>query len=300
MATLSDKSAKALVDCIGGFEEHKAAAVQLSSEILPRSVWYADRAAKIAQCGTFLRLQEAEEGGGLQLVASNLCRLRLCPMCEWRRSLRRYLALAAAVDYLGSSCAWLHVVLTVPNAPGAELSAAITALYSRFTAFWRKQAPGVWLGYYRGLEVTYSPNRDDFHPHLHLLVPVKPGYFSGRDYLKQAELQQRWGYICHISRVKDLGQGIAEVVKYACKPLHLGEGLDAERAAAVYDVLAQALHGRRMVQTGGAVKEALRVVGQLEKLDADEPTTDQTDTARPFYEFYWHFGAGKYVQNSGQ
>lgn len=103
-----------------------------------------------------------------------------------------------------------------------------------------------------------------------------------------------------MSRVRDLGQGIAEVVKYACKPLHLDGNLGAVTAAGVYDILARALHGRRMVQTGGAVKEALRVAGQLEKLDADEPTTDQTDTARPFFEFYWHFGAGKYVQNSGQ
>lgn len=300
MGTLSDKSAKALADCIGGFDEHKTAAQQLATEILPHSAWYADRAAKIAQCGTFLRLQEAGEGGGLQLVASNLCRLRLCPMCEWRRSLRRYLALAAAADYLGSSCAWLHVVLTIRNCSGADLGSTITSLYRRYTAFWRTGLSRDWLGYYRGLEVTYNAARDDYHPHLHLLVAVKPGYFSGRGYITQAVLQERWGGIAYVSRVRDLGQGIAEVVKYACKPLHLDGNLDAVTAAGVYDILARALHGRRMVQTGGCVKDALRTCGQLEQLDGDEPTTDQTDTARPYYEFYWHFAGRKYVQNFGQ
>ena len=300
MRTLSDKSVKALADLIGGFEEHKAAAQQLSEEILPHSVWFRDRIAKITQCGTFIRLQERDDGSGLQLVASNLCRLRLCPMCEWRRSLRRFLALAAAVEYLGSSCAWLHVVLTVPNCTGEDLGSTITSLYRRFTAFWRAGVSKDWLGYYRGLEVTYNANTDEFHPHLHLLVAVKPGYFSGRGYLKQADLQSAWGNIAYVSRVKDLGQGIAEVVKYACKPLHIDAALTPARAAAVYDVLAAALHGRRMVQTGGCVKDALRTCGQLEQLDGDEPTGDQTDRSRPYYEFYWHHVSGKYVPISGQ
>lgn len=278
---------------LGGFEEHKKAAQDLVTSILPHSLWFHDRAAKMAQCGTFIRLQEPEQGGALRLVAGNLCRVRLCPMCEWRLSMRRFIALDAAAKYLANSVAWLHVVLTVPNVDGAELAETITGLYKRSAAFFRSAAPVDWLGWYRGLEVSYNALRDDYHPHLHCLVAVRPGYFSGRHYMSQARLQELWGGIAYISRLRDLGKGIAECCKYACKPLQLSAALMPERAAAVYDVLAAALHGRRLVQTSGVVREALRACGMLQKLESEEQQTDRTDRSRPFFEYYWN-----YVENT--
>lgn len=290
-----------IADVVGGFAEHKRAAIELARDILPHSIWYRDRAPKISQCGTFIRLQpSADDSAVVQLTSSNLCRVRLCPMCEWRLSLRRYVALRAAVDYLGDSCAWLHLVLTVPNVSGAELSGAISALYARFRTFWRDKRPLPWLGYYRGLEITYNAARDDFHPHLHCLIAVDPKYFKSRHYRSQADLQKQWGAIVYVKRLRDLGHGIAEVVKYACKPLHVSDDLPPAAAAAAYDVLARALHGRRMVQAGDCVREALRTVGQLDALDSMDGGADQTDDTRASFGFYWHFGENKYVPIIGQ
>lgn len=300
MEKMSEAS-EILSAALGGFQEHKSAAVELSREILPRSVWFADRRLKIDQCGTFIRLQaDAENSASMQLVASNLCRLRLCPMCEWRLSLRRFVALQAAVDQIGSASAWLHLVLTTPNVSGDELSSAITALFGRFRAFWKKSAPPSWLGFYRGLEVTYNAEEDTYHPHFHVLVSVRESYFKSRDYLSQAALQDLWGSIVFVKRIRDLGSGIAEVVKYACKPLRVSDRFSADRAAAVYDVLAGALHGRRMVQAGGNVQEALRTLGRLAELNELTEGTDQTDEARESFGFYWHFKENKYVPISGQ
>lgn len=294
MAVLQEASSE-LVSLIGGFEEHKQAAQTLVADILPHSVWFKDRAAKLAQCGTFVRFQEPEEGGALRLVAGNLCRVRLCPMCEWRLSMRRFVALDEACRYLADSVCWLHVTLTVPNVGADKLTETITGLFRRSAAFFRTGAPVDWLGWFRGLEVTYNPLRDDFHPHLHCLVAVKPSYFSGRHYLSQAALQERWGGIAYISRLRDLGHGIAECCKYACKPLYVDAALSPDRAARVYDTLAAALHGRRLVQTGGVLREALRACGLLRKLDEEGENTDRTDRTRPFFEFYWNFAENRYL-----
>ena len=70
---------------------------------------------------------------------------------------------------------------------------------------------------------------------------------------------------------------VAEVVKYAVKPLELTMSEVVRQKVLV--ALHSALHGRRLVQTYGVVKESLQVNGidlesdDFEKVDSDEIRT---------------------------
>lgn len=124
----------------------------------------------------------------LKLEAAQFCRVRTCPICQWRRSLRWK---AKAIQILPKVIEdypkhrWLFVTLTVKNC-------AITDL--RETLFWMTKGfkrlselkcfPAT--GWIKSVEVTRG--RDgSAHPHLHCLMMVKPSYFK-KGYISQ----QRW------------------------------------------------------------------------------------------------------------
>ena len=141
--------------------------------------------------------------------------------------------------------------------------------------------------------MTYSPARGDYHPHIHALVAVKPTYWKGRAYVSQEVMQRLWGLgIVDLRRVRDIGRGVAEVAKYAVKPLDF-ERVDAERAAEVYRTLHDALHGRRLTQTGGCIRETLRALRV--DLEADD-TRSVTDDDAPLLALSWD--GSRYVMNA--
>ena len=150
-----------------------------------------------------------------------------------------------------------------------------------------------WCGWLRSTEVTYSPARGDYHPHIHALVAVKPTYWKSRAYVSQEAAQRLWGLgIVDLRRVRDIGRGVAEVAKYAVKPLDF-ERVDAERASEVYRTLHVALHGRRLIQTGGCIQSALRALRV--DLETDD-TRSVTDDAAPLLALSWD--GQRYVMNA--
>ncbi|MBR2491251.1 MAG: protein rep [Ruminiclostridium sp.] len=52
---------------------------------------YPDRAKLVVECGTYLGILDTGEGA--KIVEANFCKQRLCPACNWRRSLKIYGAL---------------------------------------------------------------------------------------------------------------------------------------------------------------------------------------------------------------
>ncbi|MGZ1052912.1 protein rep, partial [Streptococcus thermophilus] len=49
------------------------------------------------------------------------------------------------------------------------------------------------LGYLRSVEVTHNENDNTYHPHIHVLMMVRPSYFqSKKDYITQKEWSDMW------------------------------------------------------------------------------------------------------------
>ena len=81
------------------------------------------------------------------------------------------------------------MTLTVKNVKGQELNQAMTDILIGFNRLMKyKKIDKNMIGFLRATEVTYSKKLDSYHPHLHVLLMVKSGYFRSKaDYLNQEE-----------------------------------------------------------------------------------------------------------------
>lgn len=279
-------------DAIIDITEAKNLSFRLAHSLIENNSFLIDKAEKMLNCGNYVEVAEGS------VVYANFCRLRLCPMCQRRRSLRAFSDFCKMNDYLDSTYGYkfLHLVLTVPNCSSDELGSTISKLYKSFNLFLNNSlVKNKFKGVARCLEVSYN-NRykidgEDgemlgrcFHPHLHCLVAVSRSYGSGKNYIRQELIQQLWTDIngssqplqVHIERIKDGDtSALAEVAKYSFKPLEFTCS-DAERVR-VLEALNLGLHGRRLVTFFGVFKEAKRITKAKCDEDNFEPERIEVD-----------------------
>lgn len=167
--------------------------------------WLA-KAERVNRCACWTEFQRLPDGQGLRLHDSSFCRVRLCPMCQWRRSLklgqqaRAVIAAANAAKASRDGCGygWIMLTLTVRNVPGSDLGHTIDHLH---TALNRMQHSQAWKdavqGWMRATEVTRNYNSRSkwygtYHPHLHLLLCVNRRYFKSAAYISRDGWQKLW------------------------------------------------------------------------------------------------------------
>ena len=178
------------------------------------------KAQRMQECGNVLKFKLTEKR--LKLYQAYFCKARLCPMCNWRRSLKiafQNKKIIATVNER-EKVHWVFLTLTVRNVEGEELKNTMdqmTQAFNRFTKYarFRKSV----TGYFRAMEVTRDTdeiitekryyknpkyydrlgisigdvnfNYGTYHPHFHVLLAVQKDYF-GRNYIKQVEWASMW------------------------------------------------------------------------------------------------------------
>lgn len=84
------------------------------------------------------------------------------------------------------------MTLTVRNVKGERLKPQISEMMEGFRKLFQyKKVKTSVLGFFRALEITKNHGEDTYHPHFHVLLPVKRNYF-GKNYIKQAEWTSLW------------------------------------------------------------------------------------------------------------
>ena len=200
----------------------------------------------------------------LKLRAARFCRVRHCPVCQWRRSLmwkaKAYKVLPKIIEVYPKH-RWLFLTLTQKNVAIGDLK---TTLRSMNQAYQRLSQLKVWpaIGWLRATEVTRG--RDgSAHPHFHNLLMVPPGYFAGKNYLKQAQWVEMWRKSLRLDYnpvldVQAVRQGskpmelIPELLKYCTKE----SDLVADKEW--FLELTRQIHKMKCVTTGGVLKEYLK------------------------------------------
>lgn len=243
---------------------------------------FADKIQKLHDCGTLVCVDESG-----CVVSANFCRLRFCPMCQKRRSLRIASDFKKIMEYL-SNFAWVHLVLTVPNCQAHELRSVLDDMQIASSRLFRfEPLQKAFKGIARCTEITYNSTRKDYHPHFHCLIAVNKSYFKSRYYLPVEYIRKLWTvvYNAHVSGIKVRSRGdkyffdmldgfdfdidtlyqcniskadtsaVAEIAKYCVKPLEI-DGVSGAKLYRPLEVIYRALHGRRLVQTYGVIKEA--------------------------------------------
>lgn len=159
-----------------------------------------NKAESVRDCGSMLRFNVCPEGHEKRLAWANFCRVRLCPMCAWRRSLVlahqvKEVCHEAAVRWKvakGSKLRWLFLTLTVRNVTGDDLQNGISHLMKSWDKLSRrKDFKRAVVGWFRALEITRNVFEDTYHPHFHVLLAVPPSYFD-TGYIKHSEWVSLW------------------------------------------------------------------------------------------------------------
>ena len=220
---------------------------------------------RVVSCGDTLRFIQNQDGN-LKLYQAYFCKNKLCPMCNWRRSMKYSYQTSRIVDEAikqEPKGRFLFLTLTVKNVEGKALNSTISQLTKSFDRLFRRaKVKKNLLGYLRSVEVTHNENDNTYHPHIHVLMMVRPSYFqSKKDYITQKEWSDMWSQslkvdyvpMIDIRTVKETGKGlrgaVLETAKYPTKPIKL----DVENKQVVDD-LYNGLYRKRQLGYGGLFK----------------------------------------------
>lgn len=221
---------------------------------------------------TLLFMQNAE--GKKKLKSANFCRLRLCPMCQWRRSLKMFGQVQTITDKIlerDKSTRFLFATFTVKNVDAENLETCINILNNKFlylvsrnkTFAPAKKLKQNLLGYLKAVEVTYNTKDKTYHPHLHVIFAVKSTFFKNKqNYMTKKEWIELWQQALgvdykpqtDIRAIKtNTGKAIAEVAKYPVKTAPI-LSLPDDEAVEVLKTLTLSLNKKRFVSYGGIFK----------------------------------------------
>lgn len=277
--------------------------------------------SRITNCSELLvfAFQVADTGEcALKLQAARFCRVRHCPVCQWRRSLmwraKAFKVLPQLMEQYPKS-RFIFLTLTVKNCQLSELKQTLAWMNKSWTLLTkRKEWPA--QGWIKSVEVTRSHD-GSAHPHFHCLLMVPPGYFKGGAYLSQERWSELWkgclkvDYtpMVHIQAIKPpkgiqkateadaMLTALCETLKYTVKPGDiLGDESDAEANQAWLVELTKQLHKTRAVATGGVFKNCLRLLEEEpdDLIHSDDDGINEADMDSPRIAFGWREKAKRY------
>ena len=306
-----------LTDKSGSGRERPWREKKLANELL--AVAYQEvnerKSERLRECADFLTFT-IKEDGTMKLKHMNSCRVRLCPLCAWRRSLKVHAHTVQILDAMEGDYAYVFLTLTVRNCTGEELSDTIDQMMAAWKRLAERKAfRKAVKGWYRGLEVTHnvnhlSPSYDTFHPHFHTLLAVSKSYFTSRDYLSkdtwaslwQQSLKADYEPVIDVRRVKGANsKAVAEAAKYTVKDADYIIPDDWDLTVETVRILDAALENRRLVAYGGAMKEWHKKLNLDDEVDGDLINVGEEETEAPATDreavYFWHTGYSQYIKH---
>jgi len=247
------------------------------------------KATKVKTCASYLLFSEKLDGTK-KLKHAFFCKDILCPVCAWRRSIANRGQLFKIIHKMYEyhpDVNFIFLTLTQKNVKASDLKSEIETLNKAFDKMFRRSEiyknPYL-LGHVKVLEITRnlkkrSENYNTYHPHFHVLIAVKPLYFSHNFYLSQERLTTLWQEalkidykpIVHVLKVKTTGEqgklnmgeisevkAVLETAKYTVKDSeYIYESLDLNNKDQVYEMdtgietLMKSLKNKNMISYSG-------------------------------------------------
>jgi len=272
------------------------------------------KSSRTKLCACQLGFLKNLETGAKTLKYAMFCQVPLCPMCQWRKSLKMFFQLSKVMDETErrhESLVPIFLTCTVKNCRGEELHGTVDAVLQGWHNFNRhRKAQKLIKGWFRALEITYNAKCDTFHPHIHAILLVDKSYFKSKDYMQTVDWVRLWRTsagldydpICDIRKVKankGKHKAVAEVAKYTLKDSEFLTK-DDDLTDKLVTILDSALYKRRLVAYGGVLKQIAKELkadkpdeGDLVHIDED---AIREDVATVLETYSWSFGASNYVK----
>lgn len=278
---------------------------------------YEGRRGRVLSCGNYLEFATHKENGDRHLIGADFCRDRLCPMCNWRRSLRVFSDLSKVLDLAvgsGSDYVPVFLTLTVRNCAPEQLRKELVSMTGAWNRFCKiLPVKRAFCGWFRCLEITYNRKDNTMHPHFHVVMLAHRDYFKSEDYLSIHDIVAYWRQalmanydpVCHIRRIRgksdkslDLRKAVLEVAKYAVKDTDYLIATDDDLTDYLVDNLAVGLNGARLIAYGGLLKQLAAEVKATEDVDDLKNIRELVNNNHFVYiveQLRWTAGIGKYV-----
>lgn len=247
--------------------------------------------SRIAECGDFIGFLKTVDSE-VRLDGGSFCKNRFCPMCAWRKARKDGYLIQSLMEYVNQihKKEFIFLTLTAPNVQADKLSEEI----DDFNESWKrmtklKQVSAINKGFIRKLEVTYNQERNDYHPHFHVLLAVNRSYFTDKDYyisrdewLKMWQVAKRDSSITQVDirRAKmDDYKSVLELATYSAKES------DYLLSHDIFKIFYESLKGRQLITFNGLFKDTLKAFknGDLEEFQ----TVDQNVyVSREWYKWF--------------
>lgn len=277
-------------------QRSNAQSVQMLYEYSEEFNKYAER---INGCSGILKFGFGEDK--LVLKQAFFCRVRFCPVCQWRRSLLWRAVMFQKLDEIKTlypTHRWVFLTLTVRNCDLVDLKDTL----KHMNASWKRMSETVAFergvaGFIRTTEVTRGKDGNmRAHPHYHALLLVKPNYF-GKNYIKQSEWVEMWQKALradyapsvNVKTVKQFSDGqldkaICETLKYSVKPDDLT--LKHDSGAWLHEMTRQTFK-MRFIATGGVLKGVLKPEDEITQQDmiTTSEEAEETDDRRIAFQY---------------
>src|SRR5699024_9218752 len=135
----------------------------------------------VKECNTFIMMVADESMEKKKQHKGNTCKNRFCSICAWKKYRKDDLALSVMMAYLKQEEKKKFILqkLIEENMPAHQINDEIKHYNQSFQRLMqRKEVKQIVKGYARKLEITYNEERDDYHPHFHVLIAVDKNYFN--------------------------------------------------------------------------------------------------------------------------
>ena len=299
------KKKKEHKETVSEFRKHKIMSEKLPPRYRQIGMLYDDNrflnwSDRVSECGSYLEFYNWQNAG-LKVKTANFCQDRLCPSCNWRRSLRMFAKLSKITQssqYIETNYKNIFLTLTVRNCNIDELHNLIENIFYSFDKFLKNKAiKSVIKGYFRALEITYNSKTKTFHPHLHLILAVPKSYYKTY-YLSQEKLTFIWQKsldvdykpIVDIRKFKDK-KGIAEASKYVIKS---DDKFLKNIDNSALRILRLELANVRLVGFGGIFKTIAAELKLTVNDDVVENEIPENDILVEILTLKWHIGLNNY------
>lgn len=257
-------------------------------------------AERIKECSNILKFGFTEDQS-LKLKSTFFCRVRYCPVCQWRKSMMwraKFFQMMPELNEKYPTHRWVFLTLTVKNCPIDDLKETLKLMSKAWNKFIKYKALRGIAGFVRTTEVTRGKD-GSAHPHFHCLLLVKPAFF-GKMYVKNDDFRYFWGQalnvdylpVTHVKAVKGDSpeKAVLETLKYSTKPDDFFSDDDW------FYKLTQQTHKMRFVATGGVLKDCLKPEDEITNEDMinTETETEETKTDDRRMAFYYNDDIRKY------
>lgn len=265
------------------------------------------KAQRLRKCAQWLRFAVGKEGFK-RLVSTFFCRVRLCPMCIWRRSLKVFNQVFKIMKFLENDYTFVFLTLTTRNCSGGDLQKTIDDFMAGWNLFAnQKFFKDTIKGYYKAFELTHNINDDTYHPHFHCVFAVNKSYFQ-KNYISSKKWREYWQRCMKLDYepwvyVKkcygDISNSVAEVAKYSVAENSYIIPENKALSLETVKLLDKVLNKRRFVSLGGVFKDVHKKLELDDAESGDLTDIGSLNLAIPDFsqeDYFWHSGYRQYFK----